>query len=188
MATFLVRPPEAEPVSLQETKRFLRVDGDDEDELIAGLVAAARVHVEREARRAMISQGWRTVLPGGPRGGRVPLGPAPVIGVTAVTAYGADGTPTAVDAGGYRLDRAAEPAELVLGRAVAAAENGIEIDFDCGYGAAGAAVPRPLVQAVLMVAAHWYEHREAATLGAVAAPVTRGVEALIAPYRTVRLR
>ncbi|SHO66227.1 phage conserved hypothetical protein, phiE125 gp8 family [Pseudoxanthobacter soli DSM 19599] len=188
MATFLVRPPEAEPASLQEAKLFLRVDGDDEDDLIAGLVTTARTHVEREARRAMVSQGWRTVLPGRPSGGRVPLGPAPVIAVTAVTAYDAEGTATAVDAGRYRVDRAGEPAELVLERAVAGAENGIEIDFDCGYGTDGAAVPRPLVQAVLMVAAHWYEHREAATLGAVTAPVARGVEALIAPYRAVRLR
>ena len=35
-----------EPVSLQEVKTYLRIDGEEEDSLLADLLAAARQHAE----------------------------------------------------------------------------------------------------------------------------------------------
>lgn len=40
-------PPTAEPVTMQEAKRQLNVFHDDDDDLIGGLIAAARDHVEK---------------------------------------------------------------------------------------------------------------------------------------------
>ena len=43
-------------------KTYLRVDDDAEDELIAGLVKAARLMVEAASRRVLIEQKWRLML------------------------------------------------------------------------------------------------------------------------------
>ena len=69
------------------------------------------------------------------------------------------------------------------GRSIA----GIEIDVALGYGAAAADVPEPLRHAVKLLLAHWYENRGVTANGGESAPMTAGVEALIAPYRVLSL-
>lgn len=184
MTTFQVRPPAFEPVGLAAAKAHLRVDGGDEDAVITGLVAAARAHVEAVTRRALAVQGWRCVLGAIPRDERVRLRPGPVGSVTAVAVFDADGVEVAVLEGGWRLDPA-EPDVVVLSR-LPAAPNGIEIDFDTGF-ATAEAVPAPLKQAILMLVAYWFDNREAAALGAVAGPAALAFEALVAPFRELRL-
>ena len=44
--------------------------------------------------------------------------------------------------------------------------NGVEIDFVAGHGDAPADVPPPIRQALLLLIAHWYEHREPVEIGA----------------------
>jgi uncharacterized phiE125 gp8 family phage protein len=41
-----------EPISLEETKTFLRVEHDDEDQLIAALFAVGRNHIEAQTQTA----------------------------------------------------------------------------------------------------------------------------------------
>ncbi len=63
--------------------------------------------------------------------------------------------------------------------------NGIEIDVVAGF-ASRAHIPPALGEAVLRLAAFWFEHRldEAAVN---LAPMPTHIEGLIAPYREVRL-
>ena len=44
-------------------------------------------------------------------------------------------------------------------------------------------MPSPLQQAILLLAAHWFEHREAAGAGVAFQELPMGVQALAAPYR-----
>jgi len=50
--------PTAEPVSLEEAKWHLRIDTDDNDYIIEGLIKAAREHAEAVLNRALLSQTW----------------------------------------------------------------------------------------------------------------------------------
>ncbi len=83
------------------------------------------------------------------------------------------------------------PARLVLAAsaplAVGKAVNGIEIDIRAGYGVSSVDVPSPLRQAIMMLVAHWYEHRAAVGHDMAVETVPYGFEALIAPYRVIRL-
>ncbi len=59
MKRLLLEGPAVEPVTLAEAKAHVRVDADDEDDLLGALIVAARVSVETEIRRVMIEQSWR---------------------------------------------------------------------------------------------------------------------------------
>src|SRR5262245_4208973 len=57
MTSILLTGPTIEPISLEETKTFLRVEHDDENQLIAALIAGARNHIEAQTQTAL--KRWR---------------------------------------------------------------------------------------------------------------------------------
>lgn len=61
----------------------------------------------------------------------------------------------------------------------------VEIGFDAGFGTDWSDIPADLSQAVLMLAAYFYEHRSDVGMGQSDLPF--GVSALIQRYRVVRL-
>ena len=60
-----------------------------------------------------------------------------------------------------------------------------EIVFDSGFGSAWGDVPGDLAQAVLMLAAHFYDNRSA--IAERAKPLPLGVKSLLMGHRDVRL-
>jgi uncharacterized phiE125 gp8 family phage protein len=187
MPYFLLTPPAAEPLTLAETKVWLRVEHDADDAPIAALIAAARTQIEAATRRALMTQTWRIVLDAWPRDGRVRLGRAPPLALLAARTIDADGAPRALETASFVLDKAglvlaAPPWSLPTpGRAIA----GIELDLSFGYGATGADAPAPLRQAMRMLIARWYATRAAAAGDAQAAPWPGDIAALVAPYRVL---
>jgi uncharacterized phiE125 gp8 family phage protein len=75
MPSILLTAPAAEPLSLAEAKAFLRVEHDDDDGVIAALIAGARLYVEGQTRRALLTQTWRLVLDAWPTSGRIGVRP-----------------------------------------------------------------------------------------------------------------
>src|SRR5882724_2855783 len=93
MKRILLDGPAVEPVLLAEVKALLRLDGNDEDDLIGALIAAARVAVETEIRRVLIAQSWRAIVESLPPGG-VMLPIVPALSVEAVRAIDSTGAAT----------------------------------------------------------------------------------------------
>jgi uncharacterized phiE125 gp8 family phage protein len=183
-----VAGPAVEPVPLAEMKAYLRLDGDDEDGLVAALVSAARLQVEAATRSALIAQSWQVTLDRWPADRVVVLPLWPIIGVSEVAVADADGVLTPLDASEYRLDRGCDPARLLVDSAApdpAAPQGGVSVLFTAGYGSAPETVPSALRQAIRMRVVHWFEHRgDAAPLPAAMPGEVLG---LIAPYRRARL-
>jgi uncharacterized phiE125 gp8 family phage protein len=50
MPSILLSAPAVEPVTLDEAHSFLRVEHNDDDEVIAALAAGLRIHVEAQTR------------------------------------------------------------------------------------------------------------------------------------------
>lgn len=76
----------------------------------------------------------------------------------------------------------------LLGRKIDAAQNHIErlLGFKIGttYGGSGQeAIPPSLIEAVLQLAAHWYENREATLVGVTAQELPFGVWDIVREYR-----
>jgi uncharacterized phiE125 gp8 family phage protein len=187
MSPVLVAPPLDEPVSLAEAKLYLRIDGDDEDDLVTTLVNAARLLVEAASGRQLIAQTWRLTLERWPLGPvRLPL--SPVLSVAGARLRGADGQAAAIAGVSGVVIPGSDPPMVLLAAAPTPAPppgSRIEIDVVAGFGAA-ADVPAPLRQAILALTARWFEHRGDQTAGPDAA-LPSDVMALVAPYRRARL-
>ncbi len=189
MTSYLLAGPVDEPLSLAEAKAFCRVDDDTEDGLIGTLIAAARLHVESVTGKALIAQSWRLVLDCWPPSREIRLPVAPLLSLTAVTAYDEDGEAHEIGLPQFLPETSVAPARLFLpltieGEPALRERDAIEIDYLAGYGNDAANVPVDLKQALLMLVAWWFEHRDAAAAGADT-PV--GFARLIAPYHAVRL-
>jgi uncharacterized phiE125 gp8 family phage protein len=185
-----ITPPVGEPVTLAEMKLHLRLTHASEDALIGNLIKAAREEVELATGLALLSQGWRLYLDCWPESGVVLLQRAPVISLDLVTVYNAAGAPSSLPLAGFALDRTSRPARLAPkdvvitpGRAL----NGIEIDFTAGFGATGNEVPDGLKRAIMMLAAHWYEHRGPDAFDRESASWPPSFERIINRYRRVGL-
>lgn len=62
MRLFRVTAPTIEPITLFDAKKHLRVDHNEDDELISEKIEEARDWVETVTRRALVSQKWRLRL------------------------------------------------------------------------------------------------------------------------------
>lgn len=191
MPLILTAGPSDEPISLEDAKLHCRIDGDAEDMLVASLILAARLHLERSLDLALIGQSWSLYLDRWPETGPVTLPLAPLIAVQAVRLYGPTGSYVTLDPALFVVDALSRRPRLARhdgqswpqpGRAV----NGIEIAFTAGYGSSAEDVPMPLRIAIRQLVAHWYEAREPVEFGDTD-PVPASVAGLIAPYRAVRL-
>lgn len=170
MTPVLVTAPTADVVDLYDMKLHLRVDHNDEDPLIASLIAAAVAHLDGYSGilgRAIMPQTWAQEWEcAGPY--RLALPDVSSIVVTV------DGSP--VD----DLSTTLTPLGLVVSVGVSGALTRIE--YTC-------AMPQrllPAVQAaVKLLVGNWYAAREAS--GDALAPIPLAFDALIAPLRRVRV-
>jgi uncharacterized phiE125 gp8 family phage protein len=180
-------PPALEPVTLAEAKAQLRVTGDAEDALIAGLIAAARQICEDYTGLALIERGYSLFLDAWPE--EITLPRPPLLSIAGIDLFDAAGAAAEFPASHYIADAAGRPGRIVLaegmpppapGRAV----NGIEIKFTAGFGDDPAAVPAALRQGILLLVAQLYSQRG----DAGGALQLSGALALFQPFRIMSLR
>ena len=191
MALVLTSGPAIEPVTVTEAKAHLRVDGTAEDVLISSLILTSRLHLEASLDLALITQSWTLVMDRWARGSDIEIPMSPLLSINAVRVKKADGSFTVVPATSYVVDIASRPARLVWNATVkpdpGVPANGIEIDFTAGFGATANLVPAPLRHALLLLTAHWYEHRDPTEIGSQSARVPAAISDLIQPFRKIRL-
>ena len=189
MTLEILTPPAVEPVSLADAKAHLRVTYDAEDALITRLLLATRQRVETELGLALITTALReTFSDWGQRltqRGAARLLRGPLQSVQSIDIADVNGDFDSLDPSRYTARIATRPGLVAsVGGAFPApqiANGGIRIDYTCGFGDEASDVPAPLIQAILALTAHAFEHRDAAD------PPTALVEPWLAPYRRVRL-
>jgi uncharacterized phiE125 gp8 family phage protein len=191
MALVLTSGPAQEPLSLSDVKAHLRIDNSAEDVLLSSLMLTSRLHVEASLNLALITQSWMMVLDRWPACDFVEIPMSPLQAINEVRVKTSANTVVAVPATTYLVDIASKPPRLVWNM-VARTDpgikaGGIEIDFTAGFGSTGASVPSPLKHALLLLTAHWYEHRDPVEIGSSAARIPEAVSDLIQPFRKIRL-
>lgn len=199
----LVTAPADEPVSLIEAKLHLRVDFDDDDTLIASLIAAARQAAETLTGRQLITARWRQVLdcfpgpwligvPAGQSfslpGHAILLPKAPVQSVVSIDYLDMGSMSQTMPPASYTVDTACEPARItpIFGQIwpITLPQIGaVSVTFDAGYGMA-AQVPEGIKSWIKLRVGSLYAHREEIAL------LNRGsieslpfVDGLLDPFR-----
>jgi uncharacterized phiE125 gp8 family phage protein len=186
MIPIFVDGPAVEPITLPEMKAYLRVDDEAEDDLIAGLIKAARLMVEAVSRRILVEQRWRVFLDRWPENGKVPLPVAPLLGVDRIKVFNAAGDATEFEASVIETDPASDPPCIIVSDAPSPgkARNGIEVELRAGFGASPDAVPATLKLAIKLLVAHWFENRGDVVGEQILPPQAM---ALVAPFQRARL-
>ncbi len=172
------------PVSLAEAKAHLRVEHDDQDDLITAQIRAATAWLDGYAGilgRALITQTWRQEF--GRFADHLPLPLAPVTAIDSVSYFDVGNVQQTLDPGLYDLFANARGAHVALrpGQSWPVTfrrADAVSVTFTAGYGAA-ADVPEPICQAILLIVQRLFDGADTE----IDAAIDRVVHALIAPYR-----
>lgn len=161
--------PAAAFVSVDDVRANSRIDGDEDDALIEGLISAAISYAERWTSRQFAPATWDYGINAFPeKGAAIDLPLWPVVSVASIS-YD-DGSPQELTA--YTLE---DGALSVSGDWPTGSE--IVVRFIAGDG-----VPAAVRQAILLIVGHWYEHRETASDTALS-EIPMGAHALLNLHR-----
>ena len=191
MKPIRITPPTVKPVTLEELKAAARVDFNDDDQILLAYLDAAIDHLDGWSGilgRAIVNQEWRINASVWPSYAIVlPFGDVSAATVKYVGVSGAEFTlpefayevvDTATGSM-LRFRNAFDRPALANDRS-----DAVQITFTTGYGEDATKVPASIKVAIMLLAAHWYENREA-TGGIDVRKLPLAVDALITPHRRV---
>jgi uncharacterized phiE125 gp8 family phage protein len=178
---------------VQALKDHLRLgsgfsDDGMQDALIESYLRAAMTAIEARIGKVLLARRFLLTLQDWRAASEQALPVAPVSGLVSVTLVDVVGVPTVVAPARYRLvPDTHRPKLAAVGMLLPSvpSDGRVEIVFDAGFGAVWSAVPPDLAQAVLLLAAEFYERRLDTGGRSFGLPVT--VQALIEKWRTVRV-
>jgi len=164
-------------LSLEDAKEHLRFEDDDQDSTIKGYIeaAAAKIDGPDGFGVSLLPTQWRLSMDRLPPAFAFPLGP--VTSLDSITHRGELIAPAA-----YQYDVDAEP---LLVRPVTAWDvdnapkaGAVKILVTAGY----VSPPADLVQLMRWLVGHYFENREAVTVGVEALPLPMAADSVIAKY------
>lgn len=178
---------------VDEFKAHLRLGtgfgaGSLQDEVLISFLRAAMAAVEARTGKILLQRGFIWTLSRWRDREAAAFPVAPVVAVTSVEVVDRLGVRSVVPAAQYWLEQDGQRPQLrPVGTYLPAipAAGSVVVGFDAGYGATWVDVPADLRQAVLLLAAHYYEFRNETTLSEGCMPF--GVSSLIERYRTFRV-
>lgn len=193
--------PEIAVVSTTTAKAHLRVGHSSEDELIDLYVKAAAASIENSTLRALAEQSWTLTLDAFPAGAII-LPRPPLLSVETLSYIDANGDTQEIDgedleSEGFVVDAASEPGTIrpAYGTnwpTTRAQPNAVTVVYSAGYAVpeeeedAEPLIPDDIKSAILLMAGHLYENREATTSTPLTA-LPMAVDALISPWRVLQL-
>jgi hypothetical protein len=199
----LITAPSGMPITVDEVKAWAKISDGTEDAVVIPLAIGAAVgFFERETRSRIISQTWAMTIDRWPSrlgewwdgqregamskiasvAGAIALPIAPVTAASLVAIDEAGGETTVT---GTYLVADATRARIALraGASIPATRGagGLEVRMTVGYGENAAAVPADIRTALLMLATHFLERREAVSEPSLTT-TPMGVRRLMAQY------
>lgn len=194
LLTELSTPPMVDlPIpSLTEHLRLgtaFTVDGMQEA-MIESHLRAAMAAIEARIGKVLLTRSYRLTLPDWRDLSQQTLPLAPVVAVTKVSVFDVQGVELVLDAARYRVQGDMHRPKLIaVGMLfpVVPHDGRIEILFEAGYGADWTTVPADLAQAVIMLAAQFYETRHDVGTQGQGIGLPMAVQSLIERYRNIRV-
>lgn len=173
----VITQPTSEPVTLDEAKTHLRVDGDDEDTYITSLIKVARIMCEAYSGLSFLTQTREIKLDYFPCARSIEIPNGPVQSVDDFVYVDSDGNSVAmVDGTDYRVDLHSDIARV---QAVSSWPtnvwptpgdqfNSVSIAYTAGYtNDDHDPLPEVIKQAILMQVGSLYENRQDEVVGSM---------------------
>lgn len=181
-----------QPLTQAEMEVHCRTLGAEGVDVLPYLLAAAE-HVETITGRAFLTQTWKGFLDYFPWEDEIQVPKGWMQSVTHLKYWGSDDTEYtlstdeyAVDTGGDGFGRLKLKYNKTWPSVTLRTLNPVEVQFVAGKTTAND-LPHAIRQAIRLLGASWYEHREEVVLGSTAAVVSSklavGVDALVANWR-----
>lgn len=195
--------PTTEPLELATVKEHLRIDASNttEDNFLLNLIKAARQFCETKQGRAYCLTTYTGTLDAVPfnqyfRGTNqdnifIPIQPIKRINsIKIMQTDGTTATPVTIPPAQYDADLARGLIKLnkrfkstIFWESKLPAFSCFAVDFTAGYDTANGTTPEPvpakILQAILLIIGHWYEHREDATDGFEVRTIPTAADALL---------
>lgn len=161
-----------------------------QDGLIEAHLRAAIAAIEARIGKVLQTRSYRLTLPDWRDLAQQSLPLAPVASVTKVSVFDLAGGEVVLDSARYRVQADTHrPMLMSVGVLFpqVPSDGRIEILFDAGFGPAWGDVPPDLAQAVMLLAAQFYETRHDAGVAGGAMGLPAHVQSLISKWRNVRV-
>lgn len=185
MQLILKTPPTSEPLGIDAAKDHARIDSSEEDTSVAAYLAAARSHVENFTKRSLLPTVWTLKLGAFPSTICLPVGPVLTTDALAITYQDTDGVAQVLSSSLYQTSLGEtgviRPAYGETWPSTRDVLDAVSIDFTAGY-AAATSIPAPLLQAVRLLFADYFENREQTIVGVIPSELPTGVKALLLPW------
>lgn len=156
----------SEPVTTAEMKAHMRIDHSDEDTEIDAFVTAARQTIEAAYDLAMFTQTWTLELDEWPTGDNpIQINTTPLQSVSSISYVDINGDSQTLATSVYTVDTKHKPGRVYLAYNqtwpnLRGQRKAVTITYLAGY-AATASIPDNWKTAVMMLAADYFENREA---------------------------
>ena len=163
-------------------------DSGMQDGLIEAYLRSALAAIEGRIGKVLLARRFMLTLEDWRDGSEQALPVAPVTAVVSLTLYTVTGVANVIAADRYRLVQDTHRPRLAASGyllPMVPMDGRIEVVFDAGFGAVWTAVPPDLQQAVYLLAAQYYEHRN--EFAEVPPGLPYPVQALIERWRIVRV-
>ena len=176
----VITPPTSEPVTVADMHAQLRLNDSSEDALIATYISAAREMFEKLTLRTVLPTTYRQHVPYFTSA--VTLMMAPVIAVNVVNYWDINDT---LQTATVRSDTISLPGTIWMDVYPVTSANRqpkAYVEYVAGW-ANLAAVPAQVRTGIMLLAAHYYEHRESSTTD-ILNDVPQGFTAICNQYKT----
>jgi uncharacterized phiE125 gp8 family phage protein len=166
-----------EPVTEAELREWVRQDLAVEAAVLTGNIVAARRWLEAATDRALVIADWEWRLPGFP-GPRIELPYPPLKAVVSVKFLDASAALQTLAPATYVVVVSSIPGRIDLATGQSWPQTAIHPEAVTITYTAGGAADDLAKLIIKLLAAHWYEHREATSMGGNPAEVPPGIQAL----------
>lgn len=173
--------PACEPITLDEAKLQCRVYHDDEDTWFNSAITTARMWVEGEINRTLITTTWETVLDWFPCD-EIKLRKPPLLTISSIVYVDANGDSRTLSASSYLVET-----KGIVGRVTPAYGyfwpdtrgqiGAVTVTYTAGYGASPASVPQSIRTAIALRVEQQYRRDEKYAVAAI--------DSLLAEFRIV---
>lgn len=166
---------------LADAKAYLRIESDDDDALITGLIGTAAATCEAFLAQALIVRSFRETITAHVQWRR--LQRMPVRAIEGIDGLPAEGAAFVLPSEAYGIDIDADGDGWVRIMVPGAAGRAI-VRYDAGMANSWSTLPEMIRQGIIRLVAHLYTHRDGAIDGAP--PIA--IVALWQPWRRMRLK